>query len=56
MMKPTAILVNMSHRPLVDDAAVIGALHTGAIGGAAIDVYDDSRCRRTARCLAVPTY
>ncbi len=41
MMKPTAILVNMSHGPLVDAAAVIGALHTGAIGGAAIDVYDD---------------
>src|SRR3712207_1702073 len=39
-MKPTAIFVNTSRGPIVDEAALLDALHSGRIGTAAIDVYD----------------
>jgi phosphoglycerate dehydrogenase-like enzyme len=40
LMKPTALLVNTSRGPIVDEDALCGALNGGRIGGAAIDVYD----------------
>jgi phosphoglycerate dehydrogenase-like enzyme len=39
-MKPTAYLINTSRGPIVDSAALIGALRAGAIAGAGLDVYD----------------
>ena len=40
LMKPTAILVNVSRGPIVDEKALIGSLAKGRPGHAALDVYD----------------
>ena len=40
LMKPSAILLNTSRGPIVEEAALIEALTTGRIRAAAVDVYD----------------
>jgi phosphoglycerate dehydrogenase-like enzyme len=60
LMKPTARLVNTSRGPIVVEGALIEALATGRIGGAAIDVYDieplpaDHPYRKIDKLLATP--
>jgi glyoxylate reductase len=40
-MKPTAFLINTSRGPVVDEAALVHALETRKIAGAALDVYEN---------------
>jgi phosphoglycerate dehydrogenase-like enzyme len=59
-MKPSAYLVNTSRGPLVDTDALVNALDSGSIAGAAIDVFEpeplpaDDRLRIHPRVLPTP--
>jgi len=60
LMKPTAILVNTSRGPVVDQAALVKALQKGWIARAALDVTDpepisaDHPLVRLSNCIVVP--
>ena len=59
-MKPTALLVNTSRGPIVDEDALVEALHAGTIGGAGLDVFGteplpaDSPLRTAPRTVLTP--
>ena len=59
-MKPGALLVNTSRGPLISEPALIHALQTGHLGGAALDVYDieplslESPLRRLDNTILLP--
>ncbi|GAA4314059.1 D-2-hydroxyacid dehydrogenase family protein [Klenkia terrae] len=60
LLKPTAILVNTSRGPIVDEAALVEVLRAGGIHGAGLDVYDteplpvDSPLRELRRAVLTP--
>ena len=60
LMKPGALLVNVSRGGVVDEAALIEALDAGVLAGAALDVTDpeppaiDARIRTHPRILITP--
>ncbi|TFV62253.1 D-2-hydroxyacid dehydrogenase family protein [Geodermatophilus sp. DF01-2] len=59
-MKPTAVLVNTSRGPIVQEQALIDALRTGTIAGAGLDVFDteplprDHPLRELRRAVLTP--
>ena len=53
MMKPTAILVNMSRGPVVDTNALYKALTKGWIAGAGLDVFDPEPIPADHRILSL---
>lgn len=60
LLKPTAYLVNTSRAAIVDQDALLAALHEGRFAGAGIDVFDteplpaDHPLRTAPRLLATP--
>ncbi len=53
-MKPSAIIVNTSRGPLIDQPALLAALHEGRIAGAGIDVFDQEPLPANHPILAAP--
>ncbi len=60
LMRPDACLINTGRGPLVDTAALVDALETGRIGGAALDVFEgeplpaEHALRQSPRCILTP--
>ncbi|MEU6180748.1 D-2-hydroxyacid dehydrogenase family protein [Streptomyces coeruleorubidus] len=60
LLKPTAYLINTSRAAIVDQEALLAALHGGRIAGAGVDVFDieplpaDHPMRTAPRLLATP--
>ncbi|TKJ28352.1 D-2-hydroxyacid dehydrogenase family protein [Blastococcus sp. CCUG 61487] len=53
-MKPTAVLVNTSRGPIVEQQALLDALHSGRIAGAGLDVYDEEPLPREHPLRSAP--
>jgi len=53
-MKPGACLINVSRGPIVEETALLNALNSGKLAGAAIDVFDKQPLRNDHPIFDVP--
>lgn len=54
LLPPGAIVVNVSRGGLVDEDALAGALHSGHLAGAALDVFESEPLQRSSPLLDAP--
>ena len=53
-MKPSALIVNTSRGPVIDESALVDALTNGTLGGAALDVFEVEPTPLANKLLSMP--
>lgn len=54
LLPPGALVINTARGPLIDEAALIDALRSGAVGGAALDVFETEPLPDTSELRRLP--